>query len=353
MKKTAVAIAVSAFTAVLSVPAHALEADANLYGDFRLSLGYFDSDASGDDTDIDNNNSHGGLRLLVREGDIAAFVQYERLLDNDDGTANGEVTRQFFGGIVSSYGTLGYGRQATAYKLAGQKLDPFYNTSVAGISGAVGTINGTSYGQSALTNDSVGSGFINNQIAYVSPTLYGVTVNAAVFVDDAAGDAEEHDYALGAEYSADGITLGIQSLGIKSGSVAGSVANFSSIGLTGAANEVNAVRYYGAYAREDWGVGASYERLDLKAGLPDRGYGFISGWYGLTDKLRIAAAYGNTEDTPFEGNAYTLGASYTLLPNLNVYLAGRMVERDNDSAQPSDTSAVALGASYTFDLDLN
>ena len=351
MKKTAVAVAASALAVLFAAPAQALETDANLYGDFRLSLGYFDSDATQRDTDIDNNNSHGGLRVLVREGDLAAFVQYERLLDN--GTSDGELTRQFFGGVVTEYGTLGYGRQATAYKLAGQKLDPFYNTSVAGISGAVGTLNGASYGQSALTNDSVGSGFINNQIAYVSPSLHGLTLNAAVFVDDGEGDAEEHDYAAGAEYAIEGITLGVQALGITSGSVDGSVANFSNIGLTGPAVELNAVRYYGAYATENWGVGASYETLDLKAGLPDREYGFVSAWYGLTDKLRIAAAYGHTEDTPFEGDGYTLGASYTFLPNLNVYLAGRFVERDNAAAQPSDTTTAALGVSYTFDLDLN
>ncbi|HEY0974655.1 MAG TPA: porin [Solimonas sp.] len=350
MKKSTLAAALIASSAAL--PAYALEADASLYGDFRLSLGYFDSEVVGDDTDIDNNNSHGGLRVLVREGALAAFVQYERLLDNDDGSSDGEYTRQFFGGVVTPYGTVGYGRQATAYKLAGQKLDPFYNTSVAGISGALGSINGASYGQSALSNDSVGSGFINNQIAYVSPRWYGVVLNAAVFVDDGAGDGEEHDYALGAEYGLEGLTLGVQALGIKSGSGTGSVANFSNIGLTGPASELNAVRYYGAYATEQWGVGVSYEALDLKAGLADRGYGFVSGWYGITDRLRVAAAYGNTEDTPFAGDGYTLGASYTVLKNLTTYLAARRVERDDNVALPGHTTAVALGVSYTFDLDL-
>ncbi len=352
MKMTAVAVA-AAVAAFASNPALAIETDASLYGDFRLSLGYFDSDATDDDTDVDNNNSHAGLRLMAKEGDLAAFVQYERLLDNDDGTSEGELTRQFFGGVTGKYGTLGYGRQATAYKVAGQKLDPFYNTSVAGISGATGTINGASYGQSALTNDTVGSGFINNQIAYVSPVISGVRVNAVVFLDDAGGESEEHDFGAGIEFSQDGLTLGVQALDLQSGSTAGSAQNFSNIGLVGAAAELNAVRYYAALADKSWGVGASYETLDLKAGLPDRAYTYVAGWYGLSDKLRVALGYGNTNDTPFEGDGYTLGASYTVMENLNVYLAGRFVERDNAAAQPSDTQSYALGVSYTFDIGLN
>lgn len=352
MKKTVVAAAGVMLAGVVT-PALALETSASIYGDFRLSLGYFDTDGAGSGTDVDNNNSHGGLRVMVREGDLAAFIQYERLLDNDDGSPDGESARQFFGGVTGRYGTLSYGRQATQYKLSGQKLDPFYNTSVSGIAGSTDTINGAGYGLSALTNDSVGSGFINNQIAYVSPDLNGFRVNTAVFVDDGNGSGEKHDYAAGVEYAVEGLTIGLQALDVNSGVNAGSVQNFSNIGLAPASGRVEALRYYAAYAADGWGLGASYETLDLHAGLEDRAYAFLSGWYGLTDRLRLAAALGHTEDTPFAGMSYTLGASYTVLENFNVYLAGRHVDRKSGNTQlNSDTQTYALGVSYTFDIAL-
>ncbi|HEX4895197.1 MAG TPA: porin [Solimonas sp.] len=343
----------AAITAALAFPAHAVEVDASLYGDFRFSYGYFDTDGGDTDGDLDNNNSHVGLRVLTRGEGLSVFAQYERLADNDNGTSDGELTRQFFGGVTGPWGTLSYGRQATAYKLSGQKLDPFYNTSVAGITGAAGITTGAGYGLSALTNDGVGNGFINNQVAFVSAPVAGLRVNAAVFTDEGAGDAEEGDYAAGAEWSAEGATVGVQALDLNTGRTAGSVQNFAAIGLPGPAGELEAVRAYAAYAAPGWGLGASFEKLNLRAGLDDREYAFASGWYGLNDRLRLAASVGHTQNTPFEGIAYTLGASYTVIENLNVYAAARSVDREEDAAQPDDTTSYALGVSYRFDVGLN
>lgn len=348
----------AALAAGLIAPAAAAaELGGSVYGDFRLSLGWFDADSTGDDTDVDNNHSHLGLRVQAVEGELTAFAQYERLADNDDGDGDAEPTRQFFAGLRHAHwGTLSYGRQATAYKLAGQKLDPFYNTSVAGISGTPGVINGASYGQSALTNDAAGNGFVNNQVAFTTPSFGGLTVNGAVFVDDGAGDGENHDYAAGAEWRAGGVTLGVQGLDLQSGSEAGSVANFDAIGLSGPNGELEALRGYGAWASERWGAGASYERLDLKNGQPDREYVFVSGWLGLTDRIRLAAAIGDTHDTPFEGRGYTLGASYEVIERLNVYAAARLVDRTaspTNTTLTEDTQTVALGVSYAFEIALD
>jgi predicted porin len=354
MKKTVIAATAVLFTGLTAAPAAvALESSASLYGDFRLSLGHFETDGVGSGSDVDNNHSHGGLRVLVQEDGLAAFIQYERLLDNDDGSAGGESARQFFGGVSGRYGTLSYGRQATQYKLSGQKLDPFYNTSVSGVSGAVDSINGAGYGLSALTDDSVGNGFINNQIAYLSPELQGFRVNAALFVDDGNGAGEKHDYAAGVEYALQGLTLGVQMLDLNSGVNNGSEPNFFNIGLPAVNGQVEALRYYGAYAAAGWGLGASYETLDLHGGLADQTYLLLSGWYGLSDRLRLAAALGHSEDTPFAGVSYTLGASYTVLENFNVYLAARQV--DHKSSNPifdRDTQSYALGVSYSFDIAL-
>lgn len=361
-KKQRVLVAASMAAAAFASAASAVETTGAVYGDLRLSLGRFDSSGPGA-TDahmnVDNNNSHIGLRASLKDNGITAFMQYERLADNDSGTPTGEFTRQFFGGVNTEYGGLIVGRAPTAYKRAGQKLDPFYNTSVAGTAGSALVANGASYGLSALNNDSPGSGFINNTIAYSSPSFFGVTGNVAVFVDDGSS-GQHHDYAAGAEYSADGITGGVQYLSIKSGTTTGSVQNFNNIGLgTGAGlpaatGEVQALRGYGAYAAPKWGVGASYENLALKNDLPTAKYAFVSGWCSVTDRLGFAVTVGNTKDTAFEGTGYTVGAFYDVIKDLTAYSAFRYVNRKDTNAgsNASDTQTIAVGLSYKFDLSI-
>lgn len=346
---------VAGLAATLIAPAaSALDSSGQIYGALRLSLGFYDAQTGGD-TDVDNNNSHLGIRAQTVEGPFTAFAEYERLADNDDGTPEGELTRKFYGGVTHvDWGTLVFGRAPTAYKLAGQKLDPFYNTGVSGPNGSNASIaNGAGYGLSSLTGDQPGNGFINNQLAYTSPAIANLTVNAAVFLDDAGGDGEELDFGGGIEWQADGITLGVQALDISTGSNPGSEQNFFFIGLSGASSALQAVRAYGAYAAQGWGVGASHEMLDLKGGLPNRAYTFVSGWYGLSDRLRLAASAGQTEDTPFEGISFTLGGSYEVLEYLNAYAAARLTDRDAteiNTAQADDVQAYVVGVSYTFEI---
>lgn len=365
MFKAAQICALAAATA--SGTALAVSPNVDLYGDFRISGVIVDADSPVRDRGIDNNNSHVGLRISARTGStVTPFLVYERLLDNDSNTGLNEATRQFFAGVKTDYGTAIFGRAPTAYKLTGQKLDPFYNTSVAGFTGGVaGTsllINGASHGLSALANDTPGSGFIGNQLAYSAPTFMNVTVNAAYFINESA-DGGADDFGLGAEYAFNGITAGVQALAIRSGTGQNGtqLQNFSAIGLglnagqTAEQGEVNTVRYYGAYATKTWGVGGSLEVLDLKGGLEDRDYAIVSGWYGLTDKIRLAALFGDTQGTPFEGRSYTVGASYEVAPDFTAYVAARQFDRGNGgnfANFPGDVTMAAAGISYKFDISL-
>ncbi|HUP91526.1 MAG TPA: porin [Solimonas sp.] len=348
---------IAALAAASVAPAAlAMDTSGSAYGAFRLSLGYFDS-GSGEDVRVDNNNSYIGLRAQTVEGDITAFASYERFADNDNTYLDGEFVRQFYGGLRHrDYGTLIFGRAPTAYKLSGQKLDPFYATAVSGLNGgttALSIAGGAGYGMSALTGDVSGSGFVSNQLAYTSPSYGGVTVNGAVFFDDGGGASEEVDYGAGVEYSAGGLTAGVQLLDISTGSSPGSQPNFFTDGLTGASGKLTALRGYGGYADVNWGAGASYELLDLGNDLPDRTYMFASAWYGLSQYLRVAAVVGRTEDTPYEGMSYTVGASYEIVENLNTYVAARYVDRqlsEASSAQTDDTQTYALGVAYNFEI---
>lgn len=345
-----------------------MNAKGKVYGDFRWSLAHTDehahpasvgASAPADLLDANNNRSVIGVKASTSHGGLTAFVKYERDMLNDTATgATGAAvdnTRKAYLGIEGGFGTLLYGQAETAYAASGRKLDPFFNTSLSGFTGAVGAINGASYGYSALTNDNVGAGLLDNQVAYTTPSFGGLTVNAAVFADE--GAADRHDLALGAEFSNAGLTAGVQILDINSGVVStnGSVQNFSNIGFgAGATAEVEATRLYAGLDTKALGVNVSWEKLDLHGGLKDRDYYAASAWLGVTASTRLALGVGKTENTPFEGNAVTVGVFHDVMDNLTVHAGARKVDRQQSStttaANLTSTDAVSLGFSYKFNL---
>lgn len=349
---SSIAVAAAAFAG----SAAAADVTGEVFGDFRWSINHFDAKgAPADDASATNNNSHYGIRATTTERGITGFVVYERQLDNDSG-ATAELARQGYVGISSAFGTALYGRAATAYKLAGERLDPFFNTGIATISGAsnVGAgapILGPSYGLSALTSETAGNGFINNQIAYTTPSFAGLSFNAAVFLDEGTGPAEDHDYGAGLEYQAAGLTAGVQHLDINSGVAVGSAQNFGAIGIgAGATAELTATRLYGSYdANGAWGGSASWEKLDLKGGLADRDYYYAAVWATVVPGTRVALAYGDTNETPFEGSSFSVGIFHDVLSNLTAYAVGRSTNVDSDRTPP-DTTAISLGLNYQFSL---
>lgn len=349
---SSIAVAAAAFAG----SAAAADVTGEVFGDFRWSINHFDAKgAPADDASATNNNSHYGIRAATTERGVTGFVVYERQLDNDSGGAGDEAARQGYVGISSAFGTALYGRAATAYKLAGEQLDPFFNTGISTISGAsnVGAgaaILGPSYGLSALTSETAGNGFINNQIAYTTPSLGGLSFNAAVFLDEGAGPAEDHDYGAGIEYRAAGLTAGVQHLDINSGVAVGSTQNFDAIGIAaGATAALTATRLYGSYdANGAWGASASWEKLDISAAA-DRDYYYAAVWATVIPGTRVALAYGDTNETPFEGNSFSVGIFHDVLSNLTAYAVGRSTNVDSDRLPP-DTTAIALGLNYQFSL---
>jgi hypothetical protein len=352
---SSIAVAAAAFAG----GALAADVTGEVFGDFRWSLNNFDAKGSAaDDVDATNNNSHYGIRASATERGITGFVVYERQLDNDDG-ANAELARQGYVGISSAFGTALYGRAATAYKLSGERLDPFFNTGISTISGAANAgagapILGPSYGLSALTSETAGNGFINNQVAYTSPSFGGLSFNAAVFFDEGSGPAEDHDFGGGIEYNAAGLTVGVQHLDINSGVAGGdSLQNFGAIGFAaGATAELTATRLYASYnANGAWGLSASGEKLDLRGGLADRDYYYAAAWATLVPGTRVALAYGDTNETPFEGSSVSLGLFHDVLSNLTGYVVARSTDVDSDRGPANtDSTAISLGLNYQFSL---
>jgi hypothetical protein len=352
-------IAASGAMAMFSMQAVAVEVGANLYGDFRYSIGYSDVEDGADDFDFNSNNSHLGLAVSAVEGDMSVTAVYELGIDSGN-TANGsDDTRQAYLSVGSPFGNLAYGQLETAYKQAGERLDPFYNTGVGTITGtpfgnAGAPVLGPSFGLSALTSDTVDQGLVQNQVAYVSPTIANLTGNAAImFAENDNDNGGQADFGVGLEYAAHGILVGVQYLDIGATVNGTPNANFNA----GLPDRTKATRVYGGYGTERWTVGASWEPLEIE-GAPDRDYYFLSGTLRLNDKTRLAASLGYVENVPFEGQSMSLGVFYDVFTGLEAYAAARYSDRDEEAilnngfavTDGPSVGEIVLGINYEFSL---
>lgn len=341
------AVLATGLSLVCALPAHALDPDVNLSGTFGLSLSWLKNNSTGNeftDFDVENNGSNFRITAATQELGIRTFVAYERGASNDQ--LNVEDVREFFGGVSGKYGTALYGRKATDYRLAGERLDPFYNTSVAFGYGAASNgyfaSEGASYGLSNLTN-----GYASNMISLRSPSWAGVTINAAGYINDNrsnVGVGDEPDIAAGVGYAnSDWLNLdvGLQALDVN-GFV---VPNTATLG------ELNAYRAHASIGDKLWAVGASIELIDVAAEPDPRKYAFVAGSYQLLEDLRLALAVGNVADSPsFDGTGTTFGAFYDVTKNLGSYAAVRYVQLTNGTENKTTTASV--GVKFVFDVDL-
>ena len=360
-KSLLLATAAAAAAASFAAPVSAAEVKAAAYADLRYGFDYFNDRPTANPTDTSFNNlgSYWGAKGSAEQGGIVAFGGYERWLDSD-GAVGIDLTRQAYAGVKTAFGTLQFGTFGTAYMESGRKLDPFYATGAAGTgdpADPIGTgarfFGGQSHGMSALAADAptpIGGfvgGFVANQLAYTSPSIFGVTVNAGVAVDENPGSSAD-DYMYGAEFSNWGITAGVQVLDSNSG---------TNLGL---AKRDDAYRLYGAYNQKRFGASVSAERIDFDApGTPNADYLMASGWYGVMEGTRVAASYGMVNEaadlnsgSSEEGTSFRLGLFYDVLDNFTTHLAYR-----NYNAKPSDAYGVSpddqiveLGATFKFEL---
>lgn len=338
--------------ALLSVAgtASALDPEVNLSGTFGLSLSYYDHNndtlpSSETDVDLENNASNFRISASAQEGGITAFMAYERGASNDRTADEGNIedVREFFGGLSGSLGTILYGRKATDYRIVGERLDPFFNTSVAGWNGGFAS-EGASYGLSNLTN-----GFTSNTIAIRSPVAGGFSGNLAAYINEADsndGTGDKADYGAGVSYANSnwlGLDVGLQVLDLSN-----SVAPRP---VTNSPGEGNAYRLHASLGQKLWSAGLSYELVDVKAEADARQYLFLSGTYQLAEKWRLAAGIGHVADTAAtDGTGVTFGAFHDLTRNFSYYVAGRYVTLDD--AADTRNITVASGVKFAFETDL-
>ncbi|MBL4868968.1 MAG: porin [Pseudomonadales bacterium] len=298
-----------------------------LYGDFRYSLNSIDNDT---DTTLsgENNASRVGLKGSSDAVDgLSAFyhLQTGASIDTD---AQGDALNQrfFFAGFKGDFGKVVVGRTSTPYKMAGLKVDPFYDTSAgAGLGGA-------NYGLSGMTN-----GWSDNTLAY-SKKMDDISINAGIYVDDTIAD--EHDMNFGVAYKKDSLMVGMQYLSVgDTGVVANSGADSS------------AIRFHGKYSTGPWTFGGSIESVDPSVG-DKQSYIYLSTTWKASDKLKVAGSYGAVDDVSVaaDGTAITVGAFYQLLMKTNVYALFSSMSADDSAG--ADRSTLAIGVSHKFSSKL-
>jgi len=210
------------------------------------------------------------------------------------------------------------GRLSTPYKMAGLKLDSFYDTSAGPTDG------GSNYGLSGLTN-----GWRNNALGYVSPKLAGVvTVNAVAFInedDNNTTDANaENEYNVGATYSKNGITASVQHL-----------------------TEREATRLAVGYKASVYSIGLSYEDVDPSG--PGNGHTntYLAGTYKIAPKTTLAASFGNVDDngtgaSDSAGDGFTVGVFHKIASKTTVTALYSEVDYDSNAVGDRDVFAVGL-----------
>ncbi len=317
------------------------QAEGKIYGQFNLSASEVDgvfSDLAGNEVTQEGQSGDNNASRLGFQGENGQFFYAVELgLGVDNGVtgagSNGlATTRHAFVGFNSSVGTFTFGRSNTAYKLAAQRLDPFYDTSAINYKG-VGQNEGGGYGLSNLAN-----GWTNNSIGYISPEVAGVTINAGVYLQELSD--EDHDLALGADYRLGDLSLGLQYLSIGADTSAGVVAGAGTVVDTALQGTVS-------YAMQGWSVGLSYEMVDLRSG-DERNYMFLSGSFDLNENISLAATYGSVDQGAGEGMGFTVGAFVDLIEDFTVY--GLYSQSDLDNAPSAETSVFSLGVKYGFEI---
>ena len=296
--------------------------DANtLYGDIRYSENNIDN-STRTTTHTENNASRLGVKgqLSERYG-ITAFYHFETGVSIEKDKNDDHFTKRFyFAGIKGDFGKLIYGRRSTPYKVAGLKVDPFYDTAAgAGLAGAT-------YGLSGLTN-----GWSENAIAY-SKDMGSFSFNVGTYVDDTEGDSDSRDTNVGFAYQNGSLNVGVQYLDIGD---TGVIPN-STVGST-------ASRLHARYKAGMWSFGGSFESIDPQSGETQE-YIYLSTTYKVDDKLKVSGSYGSVDDVSkkADGDAIIIGAFYQLLKKTQVYALYSGVNAGVDR----DTFAV--GISYKF-----
>lgn len=311
MKKSLIALAVAG---ALTAPMVA-QADATLYGSLRVQI----ADADGAELDIQDNTSRIGIKATSELfSGATAIAHFETYVNTESGAFGTPAKgRLAYVGATGSYGTVTVGRQwLPAYLWTVGKTD---------IMAAAGTETTHSYGT---------GGRQGNSAAYISPSLGGLKIAAAIVARDTAGvDAggntgDDVDAThLAANYSASGFGLGLSTLQYE-GTVDESI---NSIGVN--------------YSADNLYVGLSYEDDEINR---DDEVLVLAGSYamGNTKVLGSFTDFGKDGSDDL-GSRYVAEVQQKL--GNQAFVFANYIEADSDAESEGEaTDTFAIGYNVSF-----
>lgn len=333
MKRVRSAASAAALSMTFAFPLAAQEIANELYGNFRYS---FNGARIGGATDWSavNNASRLGVRGSVRLDGLEAFYQIEAGVAVDGEGAGAAFTQRFYlAGVRGAFGSLTVGRLSPEYKMAGLRIDPFYDTSSPSATAGVpstGSFAGATFGLSRLTN-----GWADRTIAYATPSHGGLTGMLALNVHP----DDDPDLGVGVRYRESRVDAGVQYRRHDS--------DGRNWGTTGGVND--ALRAHARYEAEGlWSVGLSVERLDPLIGARQNLL-YLSATVRPRERALLAAsvgAVGSGDAGHPEGTGVNLQAAYDLLPRQRLYLIVSSAGLDGAARR----TLVSAGMSLDFSI---
>lgn len=328
MKKNLIALAViSAFAAP-----SAFAAEATIYGTANLSLDVTDN-GNVTTNKVASNASTLGFKGSENLGNgTSAIWQIETALAMDGttttGTNNTWATRNTFAGLSGdSWGTLILGQHDTPYKIAARSQDLFADT-IADNRSLIGQTGGGVVNHDAR---------LGNVVAYISPSLNGVTLAAAYVASAEAATASNQTkgtaYSVAALYGAGPLNLDLAYQSIKGGSPGtGAIVAALPPGDTATAWTLG-----GSYTIDAFLVTASYEKLGSSGSIGnalDQTNWYIGGKYSVNASDAVKVAYSNAgkinSATDTDASQVSVGYDHNLSKRTTVYaLYTRLSNKNN------------------------
>lgn len=308
--------------------AQKLKISGRFYGDFRLSLNSVDDQPIQDGLSVEDNASRLGLKGAVQSGGLKMIYHYQLGLRTDTTTPAGDSglsTRFAWAGFQGSAGKLIYGTISMPYKMAGLKLDPFYDSS-AGRGFVL-----ANHGLSRLAN-----GFSANGLVYQSPNLAGVVFDLAAVIDDS--DADSHAINYGLSYSQKGNKIGVQYIDLGDSAVVAASAGLES-----------AIRIYAEARIKAVKLGLSLEQVEPLVG-DTQDFAYLSAQWAVTGKWSLVGAVGYVDAAGLagDGRSVSIMAKNKILKGTELVGLFSSVSGDNGA---SDRNVVSVGVSHMIGWD--
>lgn len=311
-----------AIAAALAVPM-AVMADATVYGKAHVSLDFLSPDAEGSDdaTSLISRASRVGVKGSEDLGDgLKAIYGLEWQVDmtDDSGTGNLKSRNQFVG-LAGGFGTALAGRHDTPMKISTGKLD--YFSDQAG-----------DYNNTGAIQDVRG----NNVIAYISPSMGGFTLAAALI--NADGEDLIEAYSIAGMYSNGPVYVALATENVDKEAVAGALGVAMDkyrlgLGLT-----------FG-----DFAAGLTYEDRSDQGGVDgaDSDSIVLNAKYNLGSGA-VKALYAQVDDGNDDNSAWGIGYDHNMSKRTSLYAQYIDSETGISASQGGAGTALSFGIVHSF-----